>query len=372
MSTEATDVAAPPWLDRPVKLAPLVTVIDGAGGHPMLFNAATGIYVRLSPTGARVVPLLDGTRTGTALLDAASRSRGPDGVRDRAAALLSFLNDLRAAGVLSEPPEPLHGRRLLMDRLMRLSPQFRIPARHLMMFLQPPARVLARFPRTAAAAAMLVAVASVVAIVRAITVPVPFAFTGPPWLLLIGVLLVQAVVHEMSHATVCLSLGVMVREAGVKLFFWLLPLTYVDRTDAYRVKSRAGRGALALAGPLVDLTAAGLTSLLIMRSPHSGELRWLLGFQLLVLLTNLNPLLPITDGHHALEAALGELNLRHRAFAYLGHLLFRIPLSTAHLAVSAARRRLYLAYGIISALYLGLVLTMIAMTYYRLIMQSTN
>jgi putative peptide zinc metalloprotease protein len=355
-----------------VQLAPQVTVIDGAEGHPMLFNAATGIYVRLSPTGARVMPLLDGTRTGTALLDAASRSRGPDGVRDRAPALLSFLNDLRAAGVLSEPPEPLRGRRLLTDRLFRLTPRFRIPARHLMMFLRPPATVLARFPRAATAVGLLVATASVVAIVLAITLRPPFVFTGPPWLLLIGVLLVQALVHEMSHATVCLSLGIQVREAGVKLFFMLIPLTYVDRTDAYRVRSRAGRGALALAGPLVDLTAAGLTSLLILRSPNSGDLRWLLGFQLFLLLTNLNPLLPITDGHHALEAALGELNLRHRAFAYLGHLLFRIPLSTAHQHVPPARRRMYLAYGIVSALYLVLVLTMIAMTYYQLIVRATN
>jgi putative peptide zinc metalloprotease protein len=185
--------------------------------------------------------------------------------------------------------------------------------------------------------------------------------------------LTQAVVHEMSHATVCLSLGVLVREAGVKLFFWLIPLTYVDRTDAYRVRSRAGRSALALAGPLVDLTAAGLTSLLILLSPaHAGALHWLLGFQLFVALGNLNPLLPITDGHHVLEAALGELNLRHRAFAYLRHLLFRTRLSAAHQQVSAARRRMYLAYGIISAAYLGLVLVVIATMYYELIVGAAS
>jgi putative peptide zinc metalloprotease protein len=355
-----------------MQLAEHVSVVDGANGHPLLFNAATGVYVRLSPTGARVVPLLDGTRTGTALLEAARRSRGPEGVSDRSPALLSFLTDLRAAGVLSEPPEPLRGRRLLVARLLRLSPRFRIPARYLLWFLWPPARVLARFPRVATAVGLTMAVAAVVAIVMAFTTPIPASFTGPPWLLLLGVLLVQALVHETSHAAVCLSLGAMVREAGVKLFFMLIPLSYVDRTDAYRIKSRRGRAALALVGPLIDLTAAGLCSLLIVLNPDSSALRWLLGFQLLLVFNNLNPLLPFSDGHHALEAALGELNLGHRAFAYLGHVLFRTPLSAAHQRVPAARRRMYVAYGIISAAYLGLMLAVIALTYYDLILQATN
>lgn len=373
MSAESTTVAVPDWLERPVELAPKVTMIDGADGHSLLFNAETGTYVRLSRTGARVVPLLDGARTGTALLDAARRSRGPDGVRDRAPALLSFLSDLRAAGVLSVPPEPLQGRRLLLARFMRLTPHLRIPARHLNLMLRPPAMVLARFPRTATAVGLLVALAATVAVVLAMILPAPMTFTSPPWLLIIAALLVQATVHEMGHAAVCQALGVPVREAGVKLFFLLIPLTYVDRTDAYRVRSRAGRGAVALVGPLVDLAAAGTSSLLIVLYPvQCDQLRWLVGMQLFLVVNNLNPLLPVTDGHHAMEAALGELNLRSRAFAYLGHILFRMPLSAAHRSVPAARRRIYLAYGIVSGGYLGLVLTMIAMNYYRLILLATG
>jgi putative peptide zinc metalloprotease protein len=373
MSTETTKLAESGWLDRPVELAPYVTVIDGADGHPLLFNAATGTYVRLSPTGARMVQLLDGTRTGSGLLEAASRSRGPDGTRDRAPALLSFLNDLRAAGALSEPPEPLTGRRRLLARLNRFTPRVRFRARLLIRLLMPPARVVGRFPRTATAVGLSAAAASVVAVILAITLPTPTAIAGPPWLLIIGVLLVQATVHEMAHAIVCASMGVLVREVGVKLFFFLIPLAYVDRTDAYRVRSRVGRSALALAGPVIDLTAAGLCSLLILLTPtHASELGWLLGFQLFVLLNNLNPLLPITDGHHALEAALGELNLRDRSFAYLRHLLFRTPLSAAHQRVTSARRRMYLAYGIISAVYLVLVLGLIGMTYYNLIVLATS
>jgi putative peptide zinc metalloprotease protein len=363
-----TTLTVPDWLDRPVGLAPRVTLVDGADGHTMLFDAETGTYVRLSRTGARLVPLLDGSRTGTALLDAARRSRGPEGVRDRAPVLLSFLTDLRAAGVLSVPPEPLRGHQLVLARLFRLTPHLRIPARHLNRALRPPSRLLARFPRTASTAGLLIAVASVAAVTLALTLPAPVSFAGLPWLLLVGALLVQATVHELGHAVVCQALGVPVREAGVKLFCFLIPLTYVDRTDAYRVRSRAGRSAVALVGPLVDLAAAGLSGLLITLDPvRFGELRWLIGMQLFVILNNLNPLLPITDGHHAMEAALGEINLRDRAFRYLGHVLFRIPLPAAQRAVSAARRRMYLAYGLVSTAFVGLLLSMISMNYYRLI-----
>ncbi|AEV84089.1 hypothetical protein ACWT_3066 [Actinoplanes sp. SE50] len=364
----SADLRPATWLDAPIGLAPQVSLVDGADGNPLLFDAETGTYVRLSRTGARLVPLLDGSRTGVALLDAATRSRGPDGVRDRSPALLSFLTDLRAAGVLTVAPEPRRGRRRWFPWLIRLTPRVRIPARHLNLLLRPPARLLTRFPRGALSTALLLAAAATAAIALALLAPGPPSFVGPPWLLIVGALVVQAAVHEMGHATVCQALGVPVREAGIKLFFWLLPMTYVDRTDAYRVRSRTGRAAVALIGPLVDLLAAGLTGLLVLTAPDRfADLRWLLGMQLFVVLNNLNPLLPLTDGHHAMEAAMGELNLRDRAFRYLGHVLFRMPLSAAHQAVSATRRGIYLLYGLVSAAYLALLLTMIGTNYYRLL-----
>lgn len=358
------------WLDGPVALAPRVTLIDGADGHSLLFDADTGTYVRLSQTGARLVPLLDGSRTGTALLDAARRSRGPEGVRDRAPVLLNFLTDLRKAGVLSVPPEPLRGRDLAFSWFLRLAPRIRIPTRHLNALLRPPSMALARFPRTFTALTLLAGLASTILVVLALTLPAPFTFAGPPWLLVVAGLLIQATVHEIGHASVCQALGVPVREAGVKLFCYLIPLTYVDRTDAYRVRSRFGRSAIALIGPMIDLIAAGVCAALIVIDPVRFEgLRWLLGMQFFVIFNNLNPLLPVTDGHHAMEAALGEINLRDRAFRYLGHVIFRMPLPAAHRAVSPARRRMYLAYGLISAVFVTALLGMILMNYYRLITQ---
>ena len=48
MSTEATEEAESPWLERPVKLATYVSVIDGADGYhrAAVFAYAVGHPVR--------------------------------------------------------------------------------------------------------------------------------------------------------------------------------------------------------------------------------------------------------------------------------------------------------------------------------------
>ena len=55
---------------------------------------------------------------------------------------------------------------------------------------------------------------------------------------------------------------------------------------------------------------------------------WCSPFKSCSILSNLNPLLP-TDGYHALEAGLGALNFRRRAFDYTTHRLFGRPLPSA-------------------------------------------
>jgi putative peptide zinc metalloprotease protein len=65
------------------------------------------------------------------------------------------------------------------------------------------------------------------------------------------------------------ALGVPIREAGAQLLFWPIPMTHVDRTDAYRGRSRAGRSAVAAIGILVDLLAGGLNGLLIVAASTS-------------------------------------------------------------------------------------------------------
>ena len=49
------------------------------------------------------------------------------------------------------------------------------------------------------------------------------------------VVVVEVTLHELGHATVCEALGTPVREAGVALWCSVIPIAYVDCTDAYRL-----------------------------------------------------------------------------------------------------------------------------------------
>jgi putative peptide zinc metalloprotease protein len=208
---------------------------------------------------------------------------------------------------------------------------------------------------------LLAALASLVAIVAALTNQPPTT-TGVFWLAVPLLLGLEVLVHELAHATMCHALGVRVREAGIRLWCFLFPIAYVDRTDAYRVRSRACRAAIALAGPVVDLTAAGVAAAASLVLPgRAGATAFLILAVLIVLLVgNLNPLLP-TDGYHAIEAASGELNFRSRAFTYVGHRLLLIAMPSALAATSRGRRAVYTGYAILGGLCTVSLVAMVLM-----------
>jgi putative peptide zinc metalloprotease protein len=85
----------------------------------------------------------------------------------------------------------------------------------------------------------------------------------------------------------------------------------------------------------------------------------LLAIQVILVVGNLNPLLP-TDGYHALEAGLGGLNYRRRAFAYAGHRLFGRPLPAALGTMRRSRRAAYLTYSILAAAYVAVIAAVVA------------
>ena len=61
----------------------------------------------------------------------------------------------------------------------------------------------------------------------------------------------------LAHAAACRAHGVAATEAGIMLWGWFMPLAYVDCTHVYRLAQRRPRIIVALAGPYVDLVAAG-------------------------------------------------------------------------------------------------------------------
>ena len=270
--------------------------------------------------------------------------------------MLDTIDGLRTAGAFTLSRGPAtDSRRLRLRAWLSRSPRLRVK-RGMDPIVAGPADLAARHPRVTRAGLTALGLASLVLLVTGVA---HFPSTIEiMWPAVVGALVAEIVVHELAHAAVCRAYGVRVREAGVMLWAWFLPLAYVDCTDLYRLPERRPRVMVALAGPFVDLVAAGTAAAVALGTTGeaSGTAFMVLVAMLLVLARNLMPLLP-TDGYFALEAATGELNLRRRSWLHLcACVAGRVrrgaaPRVSLGGAVATARGRVYLAYGLVSVLY---------------------
>ncbi|MFI0978258.1 hypothetical protein ACH4SP_14840 [Streptomyces sp. NPDC021093] len=326
---------------------------------PLIFDPVTGNYHRITRAGEVVLTYLDGTRTRDDLIAFLSRA---DQARAEALSrqIDTFLAALDRSGLLegSEPELADKSQKVGRVRTSMLMPRI-ILTRSLPRVLEPLAAVLRAVP-----AKLLVLIAALGALAGYAfgfhtlfaAMPPPQDLAGPAFLLATGVMLLYVLMHETAHALVAQILGTPVRGLGVALLFYFMPVAYVDRTDAYRFRGRGGRVTLAMAGILSDGWFCALSGVVALNS--AGILRdtaaLLLGMQLLMLIINLNPLMP-SDGYTALEAASGLTNARGRAFALLRHTVRREELP-AHLAkLSKTARRGHMAYGLFSVAYVCLL-----------------
>ncbi|MEU5399946.1 PqqD family peptide modification chaperone [Streptomyces sp. NPDC005963] len=344
-------------ISSPPKLRDELEVIRGMDDIPLIFDPVTGNYHRITRAGEVVLTYLDGTRTREDLVALLSRA---DEARAEALSrqIDTFLAALDKSGLLegSAPPDkPQDTGRVRTSMLM---PRI-VLTRSLPRLLEPVAVVLRAVP-----AKLLVLITSLLALVgysfgfHTLFTAMPPAkdIAGPAFLIATGVMLLCVFLHETAHALVAQILGTPVRGLGVALLFYFMPVAYVDRTDAYRFRGRAGRVVLAMAGILSDGVFCGLSGVVALNS--DGLLRdtaaLLLGMQLLMLIVNLNPLMP-SDGYTAIEAATGLTNARGRAFSLLRHAVRRqeLPAHLAHL--STAARRGHMTYGVFSVVYVCLL-----------------
>lgn len=123
--------------------------------------------------------------------------------------------------------------------------------------------------------------------------------------------------HELGHAFTATRYGVRVNTMGVA-FMVLMPLLYTDVSDAWRLTSRRKKLMIDAAGLAVELSLAGIATLLWAFLPD-GPLRsiafivattsWMLS-----VFVNLNPFMRF-DGYYLLSDAWGIPNLQGRAFA---------------------------------------------------------
>jgi putative peptide zinc metalloprotease protein len=119
--------------------------------------------------------------------------------------------------------------------------------------------------------------------------------------------------HELAHGLAMESVGRRVHRAGVKSIF-IFPYAFVDTSEVW-FEPRRRRAAVSAAGPLSDLTLAGVFSILCL-TLAAGTIRDVT-FQLafagyVAAFFNLNPFLE-RDGYQILADRLGVPGLRARA-----------------------------------------------------------
>ncbi|WP_447644594.1 hypothetical protein [Nocardioides zeae] len=323
----------------------------------LIFDPRTGVYHRVSRSGGAVLARLDGSTTADDIVRLAGLADDPE--RDLAfrAQLDGFLGHLERSGLLvgsALPDDGRHERRASSSRMM---PRI-VLTRALPRLLEPLAAVLRgrHLPLLGGAALLLAVAGFATGVVTLLTADgLSLTRSGTAFLAAAVLQLTLIAVHETAHALVAQVQRVPVRGLGVAMLFWFMPVAYVDRTDAYRLRGRGGRVAIALAGMTSDGIFCGLTAVAALATDGwwSHTFALLLVLQLIGLMINLNPLLP-SDGYSALEAATGQVDFRGRAFGLVGAVVRRRPLPV-HLATTGAGRRLvYVGYAAVSAAYVAL------------------
>lgn len=365
-STDSTDTGAvPEWFKTdPLSLAENVELLVGANENPMLFEPESGTYFRLTPMSAKIVGLFSGEKTGDEIARRLARAY-PDQADSIYQSIYEFVDDLRQADVLNVSADEKSFWKRTWEKI-RKRPMLRLkltgPVQGI---LEPMAGAFKKAPRALLTSmAALLTVSAVLLVVHAFRVGPPLEFdpeaAAPLWVLFLLVM-GHMIVHEGSHALVTQYFGVPIRESGIGLLYYFIPVAYVDRTDTYRLKNKWKRAAIALAGPMADLIMAGVSAVLIISldGPWQRVFQGMMLFQLVLFVNNLNPLLP-TDGYHAAEAALGEINFRARASTFLLRKLTGKPLP-AHLRnITGYRSAVYIIYPILTAAFIGLLFTVFA------------
>jgi putative peptide zinc metalloprotease protein len=361
LQIESTNTAES-WLRAPLALSPNVERLTGADFQPMLYLTAERRYIRLSRGAANLLDALDGATTTAQILTEVNDGGDPKLGERRREAVLGTIDRLRHAGAFTlDAGGEAVPERAGWRKWIAANPKLKI-TRGIDPLVTWPALIAVRHGRATRLMMMALLVASLTLCIAGLV-----SFSTPTailWPAVFGILLVEVAVHELSHAAVCKAFGVAVREAGVMLWWWFLPLAYVDCTDIYRLPARRSRVLVALAGPYVDLVGAGAAAAVALSASGevSGTATIVFLSLLLMLARNLTPLLP-TDGYHALEAATGELNLRRRAWSHMRAWFADRGIGGRSLSGAdgaswgrrhtnrGRRHEVYAAYGVVTALY---------------------
>ena len=370
---------------RPVLSPDRVSVAYAPGGRDRVIvrNELTGTHVRVTPALWRLVERLDGRVTLAECLDKENAERRAS---DRAPLQRAADREAIAGGVMALERAGLLDCRLA-DGVRRRGDQAAAQARRrsrgrwvnplaLRMPLHDPDRWLDRLqPALDAipARAMLFAFSvllilacgvCLVSLDRLLADVQAIVATPQRWwtLLLVWPLLKGA--HELAHALVTRRLGGRVHEVGIA-FLVLMPMPYVDASDAWLFPRRRDRMLVSAAGMLAELALAGI-AVLLWSVLEAGVLRDLclaivLAGAVSTILFNANPLLRF-DGYYLLQDAIDVPNLAARSSGWwIGLARWRLLGLDRRTPDASARERCWLAgYGAASLGYRYLVMVAIA------------
>jgi multidrug efflux pump subunit AcrA (membrane-fusion protein) len=180
------------------------------------------------------------------------------------------------------------------------------------------------------------------------------------WVLFYFLYFFIGAIHEFGHGLTTKAFGGNVHEIGGMLLYFS-PALYCNTNDAWTFEKRSDRLWVTFAGPWIEMIIAAIAAIAwVTTEPgtFANKLAFLtvLSAGILVVLTNLNPLLPL-DGYYALSDWLEIPNLRRRAFEYTGWLGKRYVLGMDAAPPPATPResRTFIIYGISALVYSVLI-----------------
>jgi len=348
------------WDVAEIKLRePLVATL-GAEQKLMLL-APDGTFLAVSSQSLALLKVLEVGCSGSELY---RRAGLEDGNSPGAARLTEFLSTLQDYSFLGVAPDYERlGRRKRFNAIVGLDlfKRFPVPRAERLSGI---GRLFRGVPRWLVVAFSLFVVFGAVFVAATVAYP-----SQPPSALglfaVILVLLFQLVLHEVFHAIMMGYFGLKVKDAGVGLMFYIIPAGYVDRSSSVLLQSRVDRALISLAGPLWDMVLLVIVAVARGFVPDGWipTLIWLQWFQIIALVTNLNPFTR-SDGNYVLEAILGLNNLRTRAFRLLFHDLSRRPAPSYLTDLSRAARvgyYVYVAIVVAYVLFLGYLMTVMVL-----------
>jgi CRP-like cAMP-binding protein/Zn-dependent protease len=164
-------------------------------------------------------------------------------------------------------------------------------------------------------------------------------------------MLVQGALHEMGHALTTKHFGKGVHHAGIGWYFFM-PVGFTDTSEMWTA-SRLRRMAVDIAGPYVNFLLGSIATLLTLLVTDPVGQAALFHFALvgfIIGVVNLNPLIEM-DGYYVLMDAMDVPNLRTKALAFLGGVLWR-----QHPTAPTSRLgRLYEGYGVLVLAYVAVI-----------------